>query len=325
MGFDMLRLANVEKIHQDGMHLAMVAICTFQRPKMLGDCIQSLLIQALPDNTHMHIVVIDNDEFGSGRAAFIEATKLSLIRATYLIQPKRGIASARNMAIDLAIAENADSLIYIDDDETADEKFVSALLSPSYRDAPILGGWNIVNYPPDMPEWARPREKYRAEGSGGGVGGGNMRLSNKAFRSLRFNEALALSGGEDGEFLMRARLKGLEIRFTRRAITIEVAHPERYTLAGIQARAHWIAAANMREEMLKHGASEAILKRSLAILFCGPAAFAQALVGVCVYPFNSTRGKRKMVGALKTMAVAFGRWDAIRGKLPQPYAKTVGQ
>lgn len=328
----MLNLVTVESIRQNGLKLAVVAICTHKRPKMLEKCLMSLLAQDIPKGIIVHYVIVDNDAAESGRPSYIKFTNLCSHWSTYIVQPKRGIAAARNSARAYAIESDADYLLFIDDDEQADSKWIAGLLHPDYLDTPILFGLNIMDYADSIPAWARPTKfKFPAEGSSKSMGAGNVRLSRAAFEPHAFNENLELGGGEDGELFMRFKRWEFDMRTTKRAITYETAHPARHTISGIMDRAHWISAANMREEMIDKGRARIIAKRAPSMVFCFPVAIGQFIFGglyltiASIAGKETTRARRHMLRAGKTLAVAAGRWDAICKRVPQSYAHTVGE
>lgn len=304
-----------------GVQHVAVCVCTAFRPKMLEACLLSLCEQLISPAVHLDIVVVDNEPEPNNQGAVESIAYGSVYPFHYVHQPKRGIASARNTAIEKALSLRADWIAFIDDDETADQDWIAQLMHSDYLHVPILGGTNITEFPDSIPEWLRPRTKPRAEGCGTVTGTGNIRIAASVFERLRFNEAIGLGGGEDGQFLLEARAAGFETRHTARAITHEVAHPERCTAKGIIIRSYWIAAANMREEMIKDGRWKAIRHRLPAIACSSLVATGQLAIGAARFLYNrhTGSGRRKMLGAGKSLAVAAGRVVAILGHIPQPY------
>jgi len=84
-------------------HLVCVSICTYKRPKMLARCLDSLANQVLPDNILMQIVVVDNDVFHSAHQPYVAFMRNCKFPSSYIHQPKRGIAAARNKAVEYAM------------------------------------------------------------------------------------------------------------------------------------------------------------------------------------------------------------------------------
>lgn len=328
----MASITALHPMHEHGAKLAIIAICTYKRPKMLLKCLMSLLAQEAPPNVILHIVVVDNDARESGKQSYIRFSNLCPFGSHYIVRAKRGIAAARNAAREYAIGADADYLLFIDDDEEAGPQWANGLLHEEYLDTPILYGWPVFDYPESVPEWARPKSsKAPKEGEARFVGTGNMRISKAAFKHVAFNEDIGLSGGEDQEFHTRAELLGFDAKFTRRAITFEHAHVERYTIASILSRTHWVAAANMRANFIKHGRTSTIAKKLPSIAFCGPIALVTLAFGATQFAFQSAFGmtatgsRRRMLRAAKIVARSLGYWDAINSRIPQSYARTVGE
>lgn len=293
---------------------------------MLARCLDSLAALTIPDDISPAIVVVDNEPDGGALATVANFAAGAPFPVCYSHEPIRGIASARNTAIGKAVELGADWIAFIDDDETAAPGWIAALMDPRFRHVPILGGANVTQFPPEIPEWLRPRAKPRPHGSGTVTGAGNIRIAASVFERLRFNEALGLGGGEDGEFILQARALGLETRHTALAVTYEVAHPERYTARGIIERSYWIAAANMREEMMIKGRWKAIWRRLPAIAGVAIVSAGQLAIGaVRLLLRRHGSGRKKMLGAGKGLAVAAGRVAAIAGHIPQPYRRVAGR
>src|SRR6478752_6966716 len=91
-----------------------VGLATFHRPEGLAR-ILPLLSQQVRElsGAEARIVVVDNDPLGGAREQVLEWADR---RVTYVHEPRPGIASARNRALDEAL--DADALVFIDDDET---------------------------------------------------------------------------------------------------------------------------------------------------------------------------------------------------------------
>lgn len=84
-----------------------IAICTFNRPKQLKNCLKSILQQEYSSK----IIIIDNDYQKSALSVFKQFTKkLSL---NYYCQPSKNISKARNLAICKCTTQ---FLAFIDDD-----------------------------------------------------------------------------------------------------------------------------------------------------------------------------------------------------------------
>jgi glycosyltransferase involved in cell wall biosynthesis len=97
-----------------------VCTATFRRPDGLRKLLQSLLAQrGAPD---FEVVIIDNDNAGSARATAGEFS--GPLNLSYAVEPERGLAAARNHAVQIARGE---FLAFVDDDETVCETWLGTL------------------------------------------------------------------------------------------------------------------------------------------------------------------------------------------------------
>jgi hypothetical protein len=94
-----------------------ICVCTYKRPKMLGNCLESLAAQLVPAEIRPLTVVIDNEAEPNNEAAVLEFEKSSPYEVAYWHEPRRGIAIARNAALKVVIDSGADWIAFIDDDE----------------------------------------------------------------------------------------------------------------------------------------------------------------------------------------------------------------
>jgi hypothetical protein len=198
-------------------------------------------------------------------------------------------------------------------------------MTKEYRHVPVLMGRHEFIYPDPLPFWCIPKEPPAQEGKlCRAATTGNVRFSAALIHAgLRFNEALALSGGEDNEFFARARALGFEIRRTDRAVTRETAHPERLTFAGQAYRAYWCAASDMVALRARRGRWRPWAKAP-SIVWSAGAALVLSLAAALVAPVGRDRFKRLSLHAARRAAKAAGRTAGLIGVLPQPYRETVG-
>jgi succinoglycan biosynthesis protein ExoM len=234
---------------------------------MLTDCLFSLMEQMIDHSLFLHVVVVDNEQEPNNRE-LVESLALGTRDPVhYVHQPKRGIAAARNAAVEKALALGVDWIAFIDDDETADPDWIAQLMAEEYRDVPVLMGANYYVYPQPIPFWADDDGIKGYEGQPCKTAyTGNVRFSAEIVRGgLRFDERLGFMGGEDNEFFARAYAQGYAIKRTLRAITREVAHAERLTYHGQLFRAYWCAASEFRRLAITRGWLGAAVRKAHTI------------------------------------------------------------
>lgn len=91
-----------------------VCICTFKRQQLLSRLLTALLRQETGGLFSYSIVVVDNDRSRSAEAVVAAFAASSPITIEYYVEPRQGIALARNKAIENACGE---LIAFIDDDE----------------------------------------------------------------------------------------------------------------------------------------------------------------------------------------------------------------
>jgi glycosyltransferase involved in cell wall biosynthesis len=98
---------------------ATVVICTRDRPVGLRAALASLQRQT---DSNFGVLVVDNGSSSPESAAVVE--ELGLARCEYVVEPRPGLARARNRALDTV---RTDLVAWIDDDEVADPDWVRRL------------------------------------------------------------------------------------------------------------------------------------------------------------------------------------------------------
>lgn len=193
----------------DGRELVSICICTYQRPRELGDLLDSLLALRIPADVDLEIVVVDNDPRRSAEAT-IEArrTRPGGDRIASVHEPRRGISHARNRCLDEA---RGSILGFIDDDECCiDDRWLETML------AGLRSSNAIAVFGPAMPRFAEEPPHWVREGryferprftSGERIAPVYARTSNVLMfvapvtaAKLRFEPEFAFSGGEDTVF-----------------------------------------------------------------------------------------------------------------------------
>lgn len=302
-----------------------ICVCTCKRPAMLASCLASLSAQSVGENLEVCIVVIDNEAEPVSRPAVEHFAAACPFSVRYVHEPRRGIASARNAALDTATAIDADWIAFIDDDETASPDWVANLMAPEYLGTPILAGLSLPVYPAKPSFWCSPSTKAPKAADEGKqrktATTNNVRFSMELVRTgIRFNDGLKLAGGEDQEFFSAAHKAGFKIRKTLKAVAYEKLHPERLTYWGQVSRAYWCAASDVRRDALLKGWNRTILRKTHKV----PFGVLFGMVEIVASPLFLAAGlsmfKRRAVAGGKKIARAIGRAVGLCGHCPQPYA-----
>jgi glucosyl-dolichyl phosphate glucuronosyltransferase len=126
-----------------------IAICTYNRPRLLDQCLASLVKQStLPSN--LEIWVIDNAHDPKTKEVVIQYKTL-LPQLHYEVETQVGLSHARNKALQVA---SYDWVCYLDDDAKAAKNFVERMfwIREQY-DFDAFGGMFYPWYEGEKPKW----------------------------------------------------------------------------------------------------------------------------------------------------------------------------
>jgi glycosyltransferase involved in cell wall biosynthesis len=207
--------------------LATVAICTWNRSRLLAQTLEGLTKIVTPAGLGWEILVVDNRSTDQTRP--VTESFINRLPLRYVFEPTLGLCEARNRAFAEARGQY---VIFIDDDVLVAEQWLSSFASAARRFpvAAALGG-------PIEPWWAEkpdpllmeifPRLKMgfcavdhkRDEGPlppGLDIYGANMAYKRAALGSLRFDPRLGQRGrnekrSDETEFVSRLRARGGEV------------------------------------------------------------------------------------------------------------------
>ena len=225
-----------------------ITVITYRRPTLLAALLASLAAQRVPAPARITIVVVDNDAAGSAGPIVAAARGATAWPLVYAIEPRRNIAAARNRAVAIALADAADYVAFIDDDERAMPEWLAQLiLLQRETGADVVTGPIAPIVHADAPCWATPAlfTDSRPRPSGTWVPTAitsNALVSAAVLRTLDgpFDEVLGLSGGSDSHLFLRATQRGARIVWANEAVTEEAIGADRTTL-------NWVARRAFRE------------------------------------------------------------------------------
>ncbi len=103
-----------------------IVIPTQRRPAGLAAAMASALAQAGVDPATVELVVADNDQSPSARAAVEAAAKAAPFPVVYVHEPAAGVANVRNTALTVA---RGGLIAFLDDDQEAPAGWLAALLA----------------------------------------------------------------------------------------------------------------------------------------------------------------------------------------------------
>jgi glucosyl-dolichyl phosphate glucuronosyltransferase len=210
-----------------------IAICTLDRAALLAQCLSAVLLDAVSTAERRgEIVVVDN-----GSADATAAVVASLCSAhprtpmRYLIEPQRGLAMARNRALDEA---RGAIIAFLDDDAMVHSGWLGSCLDAfaMFPDTAAVGGEILPRSTIDLPDWFRPplSKVYSVMSLASACGaprafpgeehplGANMAFRRSVFERRRFSPRLGRSGSdlissEEAEIFFALRREGKAVRY----------------------------------------------------------------------------------------------------------------
>lgn len=309
-----------------------IVIPTFQRLEMLRQTLDSCIgQQGLPADGY-EIVVVDNCPAQSAKAVVVEAASVANVAVRYVAESRRGISHVRNTGLEMA---RGTLVAFIDDDEVASKEWLYHLIETQrtygadvvlapvlchlegdgntprhefYRtfytcsvDAPTGSrlGSGIVD-----PIWRRTADAYPRLASGNVL----LSRSSAVVRSARFDERLALSGGEDTLFFNQLLADGAKIVWCAEAAVCETEPVERQSLRHVATRA------------FRGGRTAALVplmlrrKKPLTTLYLMATGAAQVAVHAPLGAWDLLRGSPSWMSHVQSIAAAAGKmgWWPLR-------------
>lgn len=259
-----------------------VAVCTFRRPQELQQTLQGLWAQRGLTGIAVTVVVVDNDSQASARSVVESALPPSPWSLRYVVEPRPGVASARNRSLREA---QTDLIAFIDDDEVPEPTWLAALLRcHSSTAADAVFGSVVPRFDGPPPVWSMngaffTKPRYR---TGSVVGWeatytANVLLTRHLLELAggAFDERFAASGGEDTLLFLRAERAGAKLVWCDEAVVHELMPAPRLRLTWLLRRAYkggqnWVriradASPNVWLPMALRGAASALLSAVLLL------------------------------------------------------------
>jgi succinoglycan biosynthesis protein ExoM len=291
-----------------------ICVLTFQRPEMLRSALESLRRQ---ESQHcqatMQVLVIDNDAKESGKPVFKEVFGASHVAARYVVERQRGIARARNRALEES--SDADFIAFLDDDEVADNHWLDRLLEvQAAYDADVVTGPSFPDFVKST-EWIVRGGFFAPRISKTGqnvefVETNNVLMRNTFARRFRFDLRFDSTGGEDTYFFMQLKKAGARMVWAEDATVCETIPEQRTSFSWLMRRS--FSEANRYTWCCIRSAPGLVTFASRLAVAC-----AGCCVGVLLLPAGVS-GKHRAVRGLRLMSRAVGTVHALAG-FTDPY------
>lgn len=186
-----------------------IGICTRQRNALLRQLLESIWEQPIPPDYDVEVIIVDNNDTPTVSPDVVDLP--AKFKITVVHEKQAGLVNARNRVLDEAI--DADWMIGVDDDEqVAPDWLAQFIIAFETLQADIIvAARHLVYAETTSPFIERTQQNQMSAGEESEVfSSANFALSQKVFNpkrglGLRFHMSLNESGGEDYEFMLRAK------------------------------------------------------------------------------------------------------------------------
>lgn len=207
-----------------------VLMCTYNRSDFLADALDRIVAQETAGQFSFEVVVVDNGSTDDTRKILAQMALSSEVPIRCFVEPMAGVAHARNRSVR---ESRGRLLVFVDDDELVDLKWLQELYRTKMESgAEIVGGSVLLGLAESEMEALgrecrrslRERDASRygtAVGPAsprGILGTGNLLVDRMVFEKVGLFDATVFMGGEDADFLIRARLAGFKAWYTPKSI-----------------------------------------------------------------------------------------------------------
>lgn len=294
-----------------------ICITTFRRRELLRRLligISQLNFYRMP-TPDILVVIVDNDKARSA-ADICDSVKLPW-PAKYVVEVRRGIAQARNRA--LQEAENCDFFAFVDDDEVPTATWLDELLwTQACFEGDVVCGPVLPSFASGVPEWVKAGNFFSKQVYATGhpvetCSTANVLISRRVMTAVGgFDERFALTGGEDTDFSLRVRKSGFTIICSGGGVVFESVPISRASLKWILRRAYqsgnsWVLCESTLDQRISTRIGRAV-KASGRVL--------QGVMSVCISPIL---GKAALAQALANVFLGAGMIAALAGWNFQAY------
>ena len=220
-----------------------LCICTYKRPGLLTDCLQSIGDIIIPSGTEVTVTVIDNDQTCSAEAFVSRLAKTFPFPLYYHCESRRGIPCARNRAVEETHRLGSDYLVFIDDDEWVEPLWLDLLYCYCQKQGGniVVSGAVISDFPDGTPDHISYFLSRKQKATGtllGSCATNNVLVPIYLTKDLglRFDETNPLAGGTDTIFFCEAVNIGVIIKKCAEALVHESVPKNRATLRWLSKR-----------------------------------------------------------------------------------------
>jgi len=314
-----------------------VASLTRRRPAMLAALVRSWGEMQIPDGCEVRCLVVENDDAAHSETVVEAARPLPNGAAlSYVLEREAGIPFGRNRAAKEALAEGANLLAFVDDDEVVARDWLVELLK-AYR----TSGAQLIGGPLRVKKTARRlpllerlmdgcidrrylRKEQRAarranlDGTPGVTIVTNNWLGETALfgdHGIWFDESMRFTGGTDSKFYAEVKAAGLPTAWAAAAAVYEEIPRERLAIRYQFKRGRDQSSTNFHRKIEKKPGARFMVLIAVPIKL--------VIVALLVIGLPLTGG-RTLLDAVRSSGWIIGRLDALFGRRSSLYKTVTG-
>ncbi|MCR5262157.1 MAG: glycosyltransferase family 2 protein [Candidatus Gastranaerophilales bacterium] len=302
-----------------------LSICTFKRPKIFSQCLETVAKLNLPQNVKVELLIIDNDSAGSAKETVENFKEQIKIPVNYFVEEKRGLSNARNRLITEAVNLGASHIAMFDDDILLPENWLVNYVNyyNENDNAVIITAASYAAFTEKPPKYIEKNDLFKCSTTKktGSVrkdaASGNVFFPVSVITDLglSFKSDYVFMGGEDGKFFEEASSKGAAIVWCNDCFNRELNGTDKINIGWIVKRSHYngySAAQNAIKRKQKF--SDRIIYTVRQIL--------SFIVNCLILPFSIILGFTAFVNMLGFVAKSLGRVQGAVKKVPLNYYET---
>lgn len=292
-----------------------VAVCipTYKRPKklaMLLESLSKLRFDKVP-RPSIFVVVVDNDAAGSARQV-VETSRQALnVPMLYATEPRRGLAFARNRAVEAA--GDVDFIAFVDDDEVVSPHWLDELLFVQKQyDADVVFGPVMPRFETTPPKWVVSGRFFEKRWPYTGTC--NVLIRRAVLDQFKppFDARFNYTGGSDSFLFMQLGLRGARMVWADGAV-VEEWIPEERT------RVSWLMRRAFRYGIMTATCDRLLLRSAKAVFVRIAKGAGHIAVGAMLLIASPMSGRARMVRALQRMALGVGNLLGLMGYVYNEY------
>ncbi|WP_319519533.1 glycosyltransferase family 2 protein [uncultured Martelella sp.] len=309
-----------------------IMICTRRRPRMLGECLKSVLPQLNGGEGGDCVVVIENDDHPRSRDVVDRFKALFPdLNIVYALEPELGISPARNRGLAIAKNMHPEWLGFLDDDEVVTEGWLPAMRRAmvEFKADVLTSGVRYIT-PATLPLfYRRPSEISQKRGTLLNAAATNNTFLRKSWlteqeEEFLFDSAFRFLGGSDIEFFSRLTSLGGRIVWVDDAFVEEEVPDGRISLSYNMRRWQRVAAVMAYLRIRQNGRWKAfwgVFPRMVEWCALGTLLI---VYGGVEMAFSRDQGAARIMSGLKKLSSFVGLIRGFFYLLPQPYKNVDG-